>query len=223
METKKNNSVNYTAKRSLFMSIGLCASTLLVFSAFQVRTELEPDEIVSGFTTPKDIFDEVIQTKYKEPEPPKPKPQPVVLDIVEDEIETPEIEIPDFEFDETDAIEDYIEMDELEDEVAEDVIVIAETQASFPGGLEAWGKFLNDNLDYPRMAKRSNIQGKVYLNFVVDKEGNVSDIEVVRGIGGGCDDEAIRVLKMAPKWNPGLQRGHPVKSRMSLFIHFVLK
>lgn len=204
------------------MSIGLCTSLLLVFSAFQVRTELKPDEIVSGFTTPNDIFDEVTQTKHKEPEPPKPKPQPVVLDIVEDEIETPEIDIPAFEFDETDAIEDYVEMD-IPDEVAEDVIVFAEEQASFPGGAKAWGKFLNDNLEYPRMAKRSNIQGKVYLNFVVDKEGNVSDIEVVKGIGGGCDDEAIRVLKMAPKWNPGLQRGNPVKSRMSLYIHFLLK
>lgn len=204
------------------MSIGLCTSLLLVFSAFQVRTELKPDEIVSGFTTPNDIFDEITQTKHKEPEPPKPKPQPVVLDIVEDEIETPEIDIPAFEFDETDAIEDYVEMD-IPDEVAEDVIVFAEEQASFPGGAKAWGKFLNDNLEYPRMAKRSNIQGKVYLNFVVDKEGNVSDIEVVRGIGGGCDDEAIRVLKMAPKWNPGLQRGNPVKSRMSLYIHFLLK
>lgn len=222
METKKNNSVNYTTKRSLFMSIGLCTSLLLVFSAFQVRTELVPEEIASGFNTPNDIFDDVIQTKHKEPEPPKPKPQPVVLDIVEDEIETPEIDIPDFEFDETDAIEDYVEID-MPAEVVEDEIVIAETQASFPGGLEAWGKFLNDNLEYPRMAKRSNIQGKVYLNFVVDKDGNVSDIEVVRGIGGGCDDEAIRVLKMAPKWNPGLQRGNPVKSRMSLYIHFLLK
>ena len=222
METKKNNSVNYAPKRSLFLSIGLCTSLLLVFSAFQFRTELAPDTIVGDLGRMDNVFDETPITKFKQPEPPKPKPQPV-LKIVEEEVETPEIPLPIFEFNETDALDDYIDYDIPVEETNTNEIVIAEQMASFPGGMEAWAKFLRKHLDYPKMAKRSNIQGKVFLNFVVDKEGNVSDIEVVRGIGGGCDDEAIRVLKMAPKWNPGLQRGVPVKSRMALYIHFQLK
>ena len=223
MEIKKNNSVNYSLKRNLFMSIGLCISSLLVFSAFQIKTEIQPDKIIGHYSLDSEIFDETPITKHKEPQPPKPKPQPVLIDIVDDEIETPEIDIPDFEFEETDVIEDYESYDIPDEIVNDNTIVIAETQASFPGGMQAWGQFLNDNLKYPKMAKRAGIEGKVFLNFVVDKEGNISDIEIVRGIGAGCDDEAIRVLKMAPKWNPGLQRGNPVKSRMSLFIHFDLR
>lgn len=223
MELKKNNSVNYTLKRGLFMSIGLCSSTLLVFSAFQVKSELLPNEIITHTSSDQDIFIEPPITDFKEPEPPKPKPQPVVIDLVEDEVDIPELDVPIFIYDEQEAVEDIFIEDDFEEETSDNVIVIAETQASFPGGNEAWGKFLNKHLDYPKMAKRAGIQGRVYLNFVVDKDGNVSDIEVVRGIGGGCDDEAVRVLKMAPKWNPGLQRGNPVKSRMSLYIHFVLR
>ena len=119
-------------------------------------------------------------------------------------------------------MEDFVIDDEPREKAEDNGIVIAEVEASFPGGNEAWRKFLQKNLKYPKFAKRSGIEGKVLISFVVDKNGNTSDIEVIRGIGGGCDDEAVRVIKMAPKWNPGLQRGNPVKSRMSLFIHFVL-
>lgn len=223
MEAKKNKSVDYLGKRNLFLSIGLCASTLLALSAFQIRTETKPEVLTGRYVLPADIFDEVEQTKFKEPEPPKPKPQPVLIDIVEDDVPLEDLDMPLFEYDEEDALSDYEDYDMPDEEVVPSGIVIAEEPANFPGGLEAWAKFLRKNLEYPRIAKRGGIEGKVLLSFVVDSQGKVSDIEVLRGIGGGCDEEAVRVLKLAPKWNPGLQRGHPVKSRMSLYIHFVLK
>ena len=72
------------------------------------------------------------------------------------------------------------------------------------------------------MARRNHIQGKVFLQFIVDTDGSLSDIKVVKGIGFGCDQESLRVMKLAPKWNPGKQRGKPVKVRMMVPISFAL-
>ncbi|WP_339607519.1 energy transducer TonB [uncultured Roseivirga sp.] len=98
-----------------------------------------------------------------------------------------------------------------------------EEYAKFPGGWDEWAKFLNKNFEYPRQAQRSGIEGTVHLSFVVDAKGIISDIEVTRGIGGGCNEEAIRVLKLSPKWTPGKQRGVAVKSRMAIQIKFGLR
>lgn len=95
-----------------------------------------------------------------------------------------------------------------------------EEQASFPGGVKAWVKFLEQHQEYPQLAREMGIEGNVYLSFIVDEKGLLSDILVTRGIGGGCDKEAIRILENSPPWIPGKQRGLPVKSRMSLRIHF---
>ena len=221
MELKKNKSIDYARKTSLFFSIGLCCSLLLVFSAFQIKATVEPEIIV--FNENQVFEDPVIPpTEFEQPKPPK-VPQVIKLIEVENKIDLPELEDPIIDLNnEEDLMEDFV-FTKQEDEVTNDEIVIAETNASFPGGQEAWIKFLKKNLNYPKFAKRSGIEGKVLLSFVVDKEGNISDVQVLCEIGGGCDEEAKRVLEMSPKWNPGLQRGNPVKSRMSMFIHFVLK
>ncbi len=93
---------------------------------------------------------------------------------------------------------------------------------SFPGGLEAFGKFLSGNIKYPKTAKVNNIQGRVYCNFVVEKDGSLRDIKVVRGIGGGCDEEAVRVLAISPKWNPGLRNGEKVRVSYTIPVFFQL-
>lgn len=103
------------------------------------------------------------------------------------------------------------------------VFLVVEEQASFPGGPPAWTKYLKRNLKYPRQATRMGIEGKVFLSFIVDKQGSISDIQVVRGIGGGCDEEAKRVVANSPKWSPGKTRNKPVKSRMQVQIVFRLK
>lgn len=109
----------------------------------------------------------------------------------------------------------------VEEEVTEPYRYV-EQMPEFPGGEEARVKYFIKNLRYPPMAKESSIQGTVYLTFVVSKTGQISNVQVVRGIGGGCDEEAIRVLKMMPNWIPGRQNGKPVPVQFSLPLKFTL-
>ena len=100
--------------------------------------------------------------------------------------------------------------------------VIAETEPEYPGGLEAMIKFVQDNLKYPQLALENSIQGKVYLTFVVEEDGSVSNVRVLRDIGGGCGAEAKRVVEMMPKWKPGKQRDKVVRTQYNLPVNFVL-
>ena len=97
-----------------------------------------------------------------------------------------------------------------------------EERAQFPGGDKSWYRYLKKNLRYPRAATDAGIEGKVFLSFIVDKDGSVEDIKIIRGIGGGCDEESRRVLIESPKWEPAQQRGVPVKSRMQIQMEFKL-
>ena len=92
----------------------------------------------------------------------------------------------------------------------------------YPGGMEAMYRFIQDNLKYPQLALESGIQGKVYLTFVVEEDGSVSNVRVLRDIGGGCGAEAKRVVEMMPKWKPGNQRGKAVRSQYNLPVNFIL-
>jgi periplasmic protein TonB len=104
-----------------------------------------------------------------------------------------------------------------------DVIFTAvEEQPGFPGGDEARMKFLQDNLVYPKKAKRDRIQGRVFVTYVVEKDGSISNIKVLRGIGGGCDEEAVRVIRLMPKWIPGKHEGQPVRVQFNVPIKFTL-
>lgn len=95
-----------------------------------------------------------------------------------------------------------------------------ENLPSFPGGIKAFGEFLGKNINYPEEARKNNIQGRVFCTFVVEKDGGLSDIKVVRGIGAGCDAEAVRVLALSPKWNPGMQKGEAVRVSYTVPISF---
>ena len=95
-----------------------------------------------------------------------------------------------------------------------------EVLPEFPGGLAGWGKYLQKNLRYPPVARESSISGRVSLSFVVEKNGKLTDVKVLRGIGGGCDEESVRVLKGAPAWKPGIQNGRPVRVAYSITIFF---
>lgn len=98
-----------------------------------------------------------------------------------------------------------------------------EVQPEFVGGMEAFRTFLVKNLRYPNAAQRSNVQGKVYLNFTVEADGSLSNITVLRGIGFGCDEEALRVMKLMPKWKPGKQSGRAVRVKFNMPIVFALE
>lgn len=102
------------------------------------------------------------------------------------------------------------------------VFTIVEVMPEFTGGQEALAKYLQKEIQYPQRAKEMGIEGKVYLSFVVDNFGNVTNVKVLRGIGGGCDEEAMRVVKKMPRWKPGKQGGRAVSVNFNLPIEFKL-
>ncbi len=159
---------------------------------------------------------------------PEPKPliiqQPKIIEIPDEEdIEAIIDLIIDVDLSDDTVIEDFSPTDELPVEEAASTFLVIEKEASFPGGNKGWGKFLNRHFKYPRQANRMGIEGRVFLQFDVAASGEISNIEVVRGIGGGCDEEAIRVLNKSHKWEPGEQRGVPVKTKHRMSIMFRLK
>lgn len=104
-----------------------------------------------------------------------------------------------------------------------EIFTNVEVVPGFPGGLGQFGKFLEKNLRYPAIARENGIKGRVYCSFVVEKDGSLTDIKIARGIGGGCDEEAVRVLKNSPKWTPGIQNGRPVRVSYTIPIVFQLQ
>lgn len=224
METKKSHSADVNKKSSLFLAIGLLTSISLTFIAFEWKQYDRGDLMDLG--TIIDDFDDLIEVPPTEQTPPKAPPiqQPKIIPIPDDEEINEVVEINlDVEITESTEVENLIFEPAPEKEVADEIHLIVEEYAKFPGGWDQWAKFLNKNFQYPRQAVKMRIEGTVHLSFIVDTEGIISDIQVTRGIGGGCNEEAIRVLKSSPRWTPGKQRGVPVKSRMAIQIKFGLK
>jgi periplasmic protein TonB len=114
---------------------------------------------------------------------------------------------------------------EVKEEVVQEpqIFTIVEEMPGFPGGDEELFKYLGKSIKYPAMAKDANIQGTVYVTFVVKEDGSISNVQILRGIGGGCDEEAKRVVESMPKWKPGKQRGKAVRVQFNLPIKFILR
>ncbi|MES2268038.1 MAG: TonB family protein [Bacteroidota bacterium] len=102
------------------------------------------------------------------------------------------------------------------------IFTAVEQSPSFPGGDAKFYAYLGNNIKYPSIARENNVTGRVICTFVVERDGSLTDIKVVRGIGSGCDEEAIRVLKKSPKWKPGIQNGRPVRVQYSIPVNFTL-
>lgn len=115
-----------------------------------------------------------------------------------------------------------LETEEPNDITDEEIILVIETSPTFIGGEKARVKFLKNNVKYPEKAKKNGIQGTVYVSFVVEKDGNISNVKILRGIGGGCDEEVIRVMKLMPKWNPGKHKGKAVRVQFTMTVKFIL-
>jgi protein TonB len=177
----------------------------------------------------------------KEELPPPPPPPPPPPDVVQqqrfvapvvttDSVETTMVTQDDLSTKpNTEApAEESMVVEEVKTQVIEQaapaqIFTVVEEQPTYPGGDEARIKYLQDNMKYPEEAKELGVQGKVYVTFVVEVDGSISDVKVLRGIGSGCDDEAIRVVKSMPKWVPGKQRGVPVRVQFNLPINFKLQ
>lgn len=97
-----------------------------------------------------------------------------------------------------------------------------EIYPEFEGGMKAWAKFIQRNLRYPDVAQEIGLQGKVFISFVVEKDGSVSNVTLLRGIGGGCDEEALRVIRKSPKWKPGRQNNQSVRVRYQMPLSFAI-
>ena len=111
----------------------------------------------------------------------------------------------------------------VEDEDRPGVYMIVEQMPEFPGGDKSLFQFIADNTKYPADAKEKGIKGRVFVNFIVEPDGSVSDIRVLRGIGGGCDEEAVRVVESMPKWKPGMQNGEVVRVSYNVPVNFRLE
>lgn len=219
MEPKKNPKADLDKKTGMFFNIGLAVSLALVLTAFEWRSYDDGGLVDLGELD--DDFEDIMEIPPTEqPPPPPPKIQlPQIIEIPDEE----EIEVDlDVEITEETVIEDIVFEEAPEEEVADEIFDIVEDQPSPPGGMGAFYKFVGKSMKYPNQARRMGIEGRVFVQFVVDKDGTLTDIKAVKGIGAGCDEEAVRVLKSAPKWKPGKQRGRPVKVRMILPITFKL-
>ena len=117
------------------------------------------------------------------------------------------------------TIEDTV----VENKVEEEIFVFVEENPVFPNGEENMYKYLGSNIKYPKDALENGIQGTVVVKFVVEKDGTISNVKAIRKIGGGCDEEAVRVVKRMPRWKPGKQRGKPVRTEFTLPIQFKLR
>ncbi len=228
MEVKKSPKVNLERQKGMFIQMGLVVSLGLMFIAFEwTQTDIKTQEIVvmEEVALEEEMVPITRQEEIKPPPPPPPPKFTDILNIVDDDIELEEeLEIEDTEIDEETEIEIIdIGSDEEEEVNDAEVFMVVEKMPEFPGGDAALMKFLNDNVNYPAIAQEHGIQGRVYVSFVVGKDGSIRDVAVGRGVDPALDNEAIRVVKKMPKWNPGQQRGKPVNVKYMLPVNFVLQ
>ena len=230
MEIKKSPKVDINRFRHIFVEIGLVLALGICLLAFELKTTVKKAEI-GGQIVIEDIDTELIPITRQEIEkPPAPPPPPKVvevLNIVDDDMEIDEeLEIEDTEADDETVIDVTPIINEFtEEEEAEDtpVFYIVEEMPEFPGGELALRKFIANAIKYPVIAQENGIEGKVYVNFVVNANGWVSNAKVIRGVDPSLDKEALRVVNSLPLWKPGKQRGKPVRVSFSVPISFVLQ
>ncbi|SHF17816.1 outer membrane transport energization protein TonB [Fodinibius roseus] len=201
---------------TVFLQLGLVAVLLLFIVAMKV--DLRSEQQDTDLTEEQEVveMEEVIQTQQQEQPPPPPKPQ-VPVEVPNDEI----IEDQDINLDADMNLNEPMDMPpppEEKEEEEEDFFVAVEQMPELIGGLGE----LQQKINYPERARRAGIEGRVIIQFIVTEQGNVEDPKVIRGIGGGADEEALRVVKQA-KFKPGQQRGNPVRVQYSLPIIFQLQ
>ena len=230
MEIKKSPKADLEGKKGVFFEIGLTLALAVLLFAFEWKSSTEQ---VTPFQTPAEeqIEDEIIpitQQMLKPPPPPPPAPKLTdLIEIVEDELSIDEeLEIDDAEADVENKNNYNFDYDgdswgEEESDGEVDIFQVVEDMPQFPGG--SVQKWIAKNVKYPMIAQENNIQGKVFVQFVIEKDGSVSDVKVARSVDPSLDKEAIRVVKAMPKWKPGKQRGKPVRVSYTVPINFQLQ
>jgi len=227
MEIKKSPKANLDDKKLTFTLIGLVVALFVVWRVFEYKSYDKQN--LDAFARQVEVIEEemVEITKQEQPKPQiqTPKPQVTQIQVVDNEAEVEDLDI-NAEVDQNEEIEEYVyEAPEIEEEeiVEEEVFLSVEENPEYPGGPAKLLEYVQKNLKYPMMARESDIQGRVFVGFVVEKDGSISNVKVLRGIGGGCDEEAVRVVQSLPKFKPGKQRGNPVRVQYTLPIVFKLQ
>ncbi len=222
MVAKKSSKASLDSKKSVFTLMGFIVGLSLLFIALEwSKTEVKKYDVFDNNKLISEDVD-IIQTIEKRKLPPPPPPPPIKtldnIEVVENNSNTESVDFSS-ETNENEKIDIYIPVKKAQDEEEDVEFVVVEEMPSFPGNIF---KFLAENIHYPQEAIDYNIQGKVYCEFVVNKDGSIGDIKVIRGVDRSLDKEAVRVIQSMPKWNPGLQRGKAVKVRYTLPITFKL-
>ncbi|MCF0176908.1 MAG: TonB family protein [Bacteroidales bacterium] len=232
MEVKKTKKADLENKKLLFTEIGLIAALGIVLFALEWTTKDSIDVSEFRDTTVVAAEEEIINTEEQKPEePPAPKQQEPVLsdeiDIVEDDVK---IEDEFFNFDDNEfdiEIKDYVGAGDVEEEVIEEEAIpfqLVEEKPTFNGGdANEFSKWVNQRLVYPEIAKENGVQGRVTLQFTVEKDGSVTKVKVLRGVDPSLDQEAVRVVQSSPKWKPGKQRDRAVPVTYTFPVIFQLR
>ena len=222
METKKNKKYDLEHRRPLFFGIGMIISLSLALFAFEWKSEI--DTKLDIIVVPPIDFEETIVIPPSRVDPPPPPPKEIeIIEVDNEEPVEDDTPIIDIGTTEGEDIEITIPIPDLPVEKVDDAPVNwASEMPSFEGGMESFYRFLGNELKYPRQAQRIGVEGKVFVQFVVEKDGSLSDVQVLRGIGAGCDEEAIRVMGLVPNFRPGKQGDVRVRVRMVVPISFRL-
>lgn len=226
MDVKKSPKASLEDKKMLFVMMGL----VMVLSLLYIGFEWTDKEITVYAATDTSLLAEeeieVVQTAQELPPPPPPPAPEIVeiLNVVEDNVEVASVEInTEDDKNKVVAISAPVTSAPIEEEEDNVVFQVVEKMPSFPGGDAALFKFLGENVKYPVIAQENGVQGRVICQFVVNRDGSIVDVEVVRSVDASLDKEAIRVIKSMPKWSPGQQRGKPVRVKYTLPVNFKLQ
>ena len=225
MQVKKSENASLEKDKVVYVLMGLVFTLSLVYVALEwTEREVTKYEV----TDTEFLFEEEVEIQQTSQETPPPPPPPAVqevevLNVVEDNVETETIEVTTEETETEVVIAAPVEAP-VEEEEEEVVFVVVESMPEFPGGQQALFKYLSENVKYPVIAQENGIQGRVICQFVVNKDGSIVDVEVVRSGGDpSLDKEAIRVIKSMPKWKPGKQRGKAVRVKYTVPVNFKLQ
>lgn len=218
MELKKSKEANLENKKVGFQILGLILGGALVLMAFSYKTvEIIPIEkkIVKKETAKEEILEEFIPNEPPPPPPVQQAPPPIITEVKEVDnkikIEPPvnlDEELRDFEF----------EPDEEVKVVKKQIFDVVSVNPEFPGGDAEMARFIDDTFEYPEISQEMGEQGTVYIEFVVNDDGSIEQVKVVKPVSKAIDAEAIRVVKKMPKWKPGEQAGKPVNVRYTIPI-----
>lgn len=226
MEEKKSPKANLENKKLMFTQIGLIISLLIAWMVFEHKS-YDKRELDESLLNREVVLDEemveITKQEEQKPQPVEVPKQTTQIEIVQDDVETEDLNI-NADVQQDEVIEVYEAPEVIEDEVVEpEIFQIVEEMPSFPGGETKLMEYVAKNIKYPQIARETGIQGRVFVGFVVEPDGSISNVKLLRGIGGGCDEEAMRVIKSLPKWKPGKQRGKAVRVSYQIPVYFKLQ